>query len=254
MYPGLRVVRKGALVLATAGFASATLAAPNVSIPVVVELFTSEGCSSCPPADALLRAMDSAQPVPGAQLIVMEEHVDYWDDQGWKDPFSSHEFTLRQTDYTERLHVREPYTPEMVVDGAFEFTGNDRNLAADALKKAVALPTVAVRISSVAVQNGKLQAHIETDAVPGKADVIIALVLDHAESQVQRGENGGHHLEHVAVATSLSKIGKTDKGRPFSKDINFGSKALSQPCRLIAFLQETGQGKILGAAVEKIAQ
>jgi len=233
---------------------SALAADSGPATAIVVELFTSEGCSSCPPADALLKAMDSAQPIPGAHLIVMEEHVDYWDEQGWKDPFSSHEITLRQVDYTERLHVREPYTPEMVVDGAYEFTGNDRMRAAEALKKAVALPTVSVRISSIAVENGKLRAHIDTDSVPEKADVMVALVLDHAESQVLRGENGGHHLDHVAVLTSLSKVGKADKGQPFSKDISLGSKSLAQPCRLVTFLQESGQGRIVGAAVEPVSK
>jgi len=224
------------------------------STPVVVELFTSEGCSSCPPADALLKAMDSSQAVPGVHLIVMEEHVDYWDDQGWKDPFSSHEITRRQTDYTERLHVPEPYTPEMVVDGAYEFTGNDKMRAVEALRKAVTLPTVSVRISSIAIENGQLRAHIETDSVPEKADVMVALVLDHAESEVLRGENGGHHLEHVAVLTNLTKAGKAEKGRGFSKDISLGSKSLSQACRLITFLQEPGQGKIIGAAVEPVSK
>ena len=233
---------------------SALAADSGPATAIVVELFTSEGCSSCPPADALLKAMDSAQPIPGAHLIVMEEHVDYWDEQGWKDPFSSHEITLRQVDYTERLHVREPYTPEMVVDGAFEFTGNDRMRAAEALKKAVALPTVSVRISSIAVENGKLRAHIDTDSVPEKADVMVALVLDHAESQVLRGENVGHHLDHVAVLANLSKVGKADKGRPFSKDISLGSRALAQPCRLVTFLQESGQGRIVGAAVEPVSK
>ena len=223
--------------------------------PVVVELFTSEGCSSCPPADAFLRTLDSSQPIPGEQLIVLEEHVDYWDDQGWKDPFSSHELTQRQTDYAQRLGVQGPYTPEMIVDGAYEFVGNDRAKASEALKKVQSMQAVPVRISGVNVADGKLQAHIETDPVPAKADVMVAVVLDHAESQVLRGENGGHHLEHVAVVTALSKVGKTEKQHPFSKDVSLNAKSLTQqPFRVIAFLQESGQGKILGAAVERVAK
>ena len=239
---------------ATVFLAEATTAAPTPATPVLIELFTSEGCSSCPPADAFLRALDSSQPIPGEQLIVLEEHVDYWDDQGWKDPFSSHDLTQRQADYDQRLGVQGPYTPEMIVDGAYEFVGNDRAKADAALKKAQSMQTIAVRISGVTVADGKLQAHIETDAVPAKADVMVAVVLDHAESQVLRGENGGHHLEHVAVVTSLSKVGKTEKQQPFSKDIRLSGKSLTQPFRVIAFLQEPGQGKILGATEERVAQ
>src|SRR4051794_9212986 len=91
--------------------------------PVVVELFTAEGCSSCPPADSFLRELDSKQPVSGVQVIAIEEHVDYWDGDGWGDPFSSHEITLRQSGYAERLHTSGPYTPEMVVNGQNEFVG-----------------------------------------------------------------------------------------------------------------------------------
>jgi len=150
--------------------------------PLLVELFTSEGCSSCPPADAFLRELDSKQPLLGAQFIVLEEHVDYWDGDGWRDPFSSHDLTLRQAQYAERLHVATgSYTPGMVVDGAYEFVGNDLARANQAFQKALTLPTVPVRISSATAENGKLHVHVQSDLVPAKADVWLALALDHAE-------------------------------------------------------------------------
>src|ERR1700730_2664543 len=136
------------------------------SNPILVELFTSEGCSSCPPAETLLRTLDSAQPIPGAQLIVLEEHVVYWDDQGWRDPFSSHAFTVRQTDYVKRLHLNSgPYTPQMVIDGAEAFVGSDRAHARRALAKAAKLQKVNVEISSAHVENGKVVGHIKVAEV-----------------------------------------------------------------------------------------
>jgi hypothetical protein len=225
-------------------------AAPTTTTPVLVELFTSEGCSSCPPADAFLRNLDRKQPVPGVQFIVLEEHVDYWDGDGWKDPFSSHEVTLRQTEYAQRLHVAEPYTPEMVVNGSIEFVGNDGNRAAQAFEKAVTTPAIPIRISSAGLSGGTLQAHVDVDPADVKAEIWIALAIDHAESQVLRGENGGHHLEHVAVLKKLSQIGKLDKQHGFSKDISF--KSITQPSRIIAFLQEPGQGRIIGATMVEV--
>ena len=105
--------------------ATTVAAAPEPATPVVVELFTSEGCSSCPPADRLLAQLDQTQPVPGAQIIALEQHVDYWNDLGWMDPFSSVLFSERQQDYINALHASTAYTPEMVVDGAAEFVGGD---------------------------------------------------------------------------------------------------------------------------------
>jgi hypothetical protein len=219
--------------------------------PVLVELFTSEGCSSCPPADALLRTLDSTQPVPGVQLIVLEEHVDYWDDQGWKDTYSSHVFTVRQQIYADRLHREGPYTPQMVVDGSLEFVGSDREKADQAFEKARALPKVTIKISSVKIENGNLRAHIETDALPSQGEVFLALALEHAQSQVLHGENGGHRLEHVAVLRNLVGVEKAAKGTIFSKDVSVVLSAPGQPYRVIAFVQEPKQGKILGAAVER---
>jgi hypothetical protein len=217
--------------------------------PILVELFTSEGCSDCPPADTFLRTLDSTQPVAGAELIVLEEHVDYWDDGGWRDPFSSHAFTLRQGDYVNRMHLASAYTPQMVVDGAYQFVGSDRRSAAKAFENARATEKVGIRISSLQVENGTVRAHVETDAVPSKADVFVALVAEHAESQVARGENGGRHLEHVAIVRNLTTVVKAAKGESLSKDISLNTKAAPEQGRLIVFLQEPNQGKILGAAI-----
>src|ERR1700741_2829151 len=120
--------------------------------PVLIELFTSEGCSSCPPADTLLRTLDSSQPIPGVQLIVLGEHVDYWDDLGWKDTYSAHPFTIRQQGYADRFHLASPYTPQMVADGDFEFLGSDRARANQAIAKASALPKIGIRISSAKIE------------------------------------------------------------------------------------------------------
>ena len=223
-------------------------AAPSGPTPIVVELFTAEGCSDCPPADAFLRMLDSKQPLPGALLIVLEEHVDYWDDQGWRDPFSSHALTLRQNNYVDLMRLASPYTPQMVVDGAYQFVGSDRGRASKALESARSKPKTGVRITSPKLENGKTILHVDTDVLPVKADVLVAVAADHAESQVLRGENGGRHLEHVAIVKSIEKVGKAEKGQAFSKDVNV--KTHTPVSRVIVFLQEPNQGKILGATVE----
>ncbi len=220
--------------------------------PVLVELFTSEGCSSCPPADAFLRTIDATQPVAGVQLIVLGEHVDYWDDQGWRDVYSDHDFTVRQQNYADRMHLKGPYTPEMVVDGTLEFVGSDPKRADQAFEKARSNPKVSVHISSVTVEKGAVRAHIESGAVPANAEVYAALALDHAESQVLRGENGGHRLEHVAVLRNMTNAGKVAKGAAFAKDVHIKAKPSDAGYRLIAFVQEPNQGRILGAAVELV--
>jgi hypothetical protein len=228
-------------------FSLPALAAP--ANPILVELFTSEGCSDCPPADTFLKALDATQPIPGAQLIVLEEHVDYWDDQGWRDPFSSHALTLRQSEYVDRLHVKNgPYTPQMVIDGSEAFVGSDRGQAGRAFAKERSIPKTNVQISALHVEGAKILAHVDIADVPSKAEVFVAVAVDHAQSQVLRGENSGRALEHVAVVERLSSIGKMKKGEPFSKDVAIKMDHPEKDYRVIAFVQQADEGKVLGAA------
>jgi hypothetical protein len=224
--------------------------------PVLVELFTSEGCSSCPPADALLKKLDASQPIPGADVIVLSEHVDYWNHDGWKDVYSSSFFTDRQENYERRLQVREPYTPQMVVDGAIQLNGSDGPAAARAINAARSHPKISVRIASVTVANPKtLQVHVQVDELPsdlkaGKADIFLAVALDHAESHVLAGENKGRDIQHVAVAASINKVGTVDKAKNFDHEVlvKIPSGVDVANLRLIAFVQEVDGGDVLGAA------
>lgn len=226
--------------------------------PVLIELFTSEGCSSCPPVDVLLKNLDAAQPIPGAQLIVLSEHVTYWDHDGWKDPNSSAALTERQNSYEAALGQNQLYTPQLIVDGTHEVKAGDPKQIEETLQKAAATPKVPVRIGEVTVDAGNpavLRARVETDANSEKhnADVYLAVALDHVESQVLRGENGGRHLVHVAVVQELTKVGKLPKGKSFAQDVQLKLKPGTDPknLRLVALVQESGPGKVLGAALRK---
>src|SRR5436305_5168892 len=164
---------------------------------VVVELFTSEGCSSCPPADELLGRMRQHPSMNGAQIIPLGFHVDYWDFQGWRDRFSSHAYTERQENYAARFRLEGPYTPQMVVDGQMEFVGNDSGRAQEAIAKAAAQPQQAeVRLSPAA---GKLQVHVEGTGGTASGDVFFVITEDDLSSNVAAGENNGHILHHAAV-------------------------------------------------------
>src|SRR5260370_42452897 len=120
------------------------------SVPVLLELFTSEGCSSCPPADRLLEILDQKQPVAGADLIVLSEHVDYWDRLGWQDPFSSSEYTARQQEYTNKFNLDAVYTPQLVVDGRFGLLASNGREASSAIQKAIRERKIPIAISNVA--------------------------------------------------------------------------------------------------------
>jgi hypothetical protein len=198
----------------------------DVRTPVVIELFTSEGCSSCPPADALLQKLDQSQLVSGAELIVLSEHVDYWNHIGWTDPYSSHEYTERQGAYANHFGLNTVYTPQMVVDGTFELVGSDERRAVEAVREAAMLKKAPVCVSF------------------GASD----------ESQVSRGENAGRTLRHVAVLRDLTRIGTVNASDPFSRDLKLDVNfKRTRNLRIVVIIQEPEVGKILGAAFTRLS-
>jgi len=225
--------------------------------PILVELFTAEGCSSCPPADALLLNMDTSQPVPGAQLVVLSEHVDYWDHDGWKDPNSSHALTERQAAYVHALGLKTPYTPQIIVDGTREMLINNSEQAVKVFQNAIVELKIPVRLSEVRVDSqnsGLLRAHIDVNEEDeSDADIYVAVALDRVESQVLRGENKNKHLIHVAVVQQLTNVGNIKKGNSFAGEVQLTLKpgVETKNVRIVAFVQESGPGRVLGVAMGK---
>jgi hypothetical protein len=222
---------------------------------VLIELFTAEGCSSCPTADHFLEQLDSAQPIPGAHLIVLSEHVDYWDGRGWPDPYSSKAFTDRQVAYERKLKMSEPFTPQFIVDGSVDMSLSHKERIKDQLLKAAAATKVPVTIESVNVGAGAAPTidGVISVAMPAgdrPCDLFVAVALDHADTQVLRGENRGQHLTHVAVLRDLVHVGTVTPGatssQPFSLTLRQGTP--HPPFRIVAFLQQPGQGEVRGAA------
>jgi hypothetical protein len=237
--------------------------ASESAIPVVVELFTSEGCSSCPPADALLAKMETAQPFKGLRIIAIEEHVDYWNQQGWVDPFSSVEWTDRQQGYTTALHQNGPYTPQMVVNGRTQLVGSRGDQALKAVQEAQSIPATRVELVAAeartpsephfTVSVGKIAEPSASDS----AEVWLAITESGLSSQVERGENAGRNLSHASVLRSLRRIGNAD-GRARSESfqgeasIKLKTNWKRENLTAVVFVQEKKSRRILGAAALKL--
>ena len=188
-------------------------------MPVLAELFTSEGCSGCPPADQLLQKLDQLQPVAGAQIIVLSEHVDYWDQLGWRDPFSSHQFTQRQQAYSRAVGARCTRPNSWSMDGK-------RWSAMTWMLSVARLPGLRPgRSSRFALRRAKrdgAEAAVTVSIGPlakGKAEVWIAVADEADRSSVSRGENSGHTLTHVAVVRSLTRAGTVTKSEGMEKTV-----------------------------------
>jgi hypothetical protein len=225
--------------------------------PVVVELFTSEGCSSCPPADALLLKLQSSQPIPGAQVIAIEEHVDYWNHDGWVDPYSSSDWTLRQQDYVARFKDKEPYTPQLVVAGQTQIAGSESQVAA-VIQRAATQPQTSVTLSATgSPSRAEQQFQVLVGKIVGNSDkdvpeVWLAVTETDLASSVKAGENAGRDLRHASVLRSLHKLGVAkssgDSAFEASPRVKFKSDWKPQNLHVVVFVQEKKSMHILGAA------
>jgi len=213
--------------------------------PVLVELFTSEGCGNCPPADKQLAFLEKQQPIAGADVITLGYHVDYFNDRGWKDEYSSAEYTRRQNLYAMRLGAESIYTPQMIVDGGFQFVGSDAAKANDIITRAANLekPDVAASVS------GK-QAEIKITGIGrhSVATAILASAEDELVSEVKAGNNKGKKLPHISVVRNLKAFGKVpEKATEFSGTVELPSNPewKAENLRYVVYLQEDQSGKII---------
>ena len=215
---------------------------------VLVELFTSEGCSSCPPADKLLGRLRQDLAGRGFEVIPLGLHVDYWNSLGWKDRFSSAEFSRRQEQYAQALRIDGPYTPQMVIDGETEFVGSNNERAHAAITEAAALPQKAeIELSATAPDN--LIVHVKAAADQNGSLVMLAITEDNLATRVGAGENNGRELRHAAVVRELRQLGRMQQGS-FQAGVPLKIAKEWKPAdlRAVIFVQQGDSGVILGAA------
>jgi len=230
---------------------------PMSTAPVViVELFTSEGCSSCPPADQLLMKLSEQQSIHGAQVVALEEHVDYWNHLGWRDPFSAAEFSRRQEQYASVFHNDGVYTPQMIVDGQAEFTGSQARKALEAIERSAGMPKVNVEVSPVAGDAGNASAFdlrvakAAGSAGTQKLELWLAVTETGLHSDVKAGENSGETLQHAAVVRALQKVADLQGGSALTKRVTpvVKSEWKRERLSLVAFVVERDSRKIAGGA------
>jgi hypothetical protein len=231
-------------------------------VPVIVELFTSEGCSSCPAADRLLSRLEQTQPVAGAQVVAIEEHVDYWNQLGWNDPFSSPQYRARQNDYAVAFHASNIYTPQMVVNGQSEFVGSDMSRAYHEIGAAAQAATTAIELKSVPNSSDPNLLDLSVQVTNLKtakwrdSNVYLAVTENGLTTFVPRGENSGRTLRHSSVVRSFGIIGRVKpqgaNGGQLVSTLRLPPEWKRENLRAVVFVQERETFHITGANVVEL--
>ena len=227
--------------------------APKV---VLVELFTSEGCSSCPPADALLKPVNGMKTASGQWIVGISEHVTYWNSLGWADPFSSSVYTDRQNAYGTSFGLDSVYTPQMVVNGRQQFVGSDKSRLERAIRtEQDQVQPVALRILAMNIAGDKVTVRFSASGEKTfyGADILAVLAEDADQSSVLRGENSGRSLTHVSVARSITRVAKLQSTAEQTVELPMPASFRGRAGHhVILFVQAKGNGRVLGADTKAI--
>lgn len=217
----------------------------SAKTPVLVELFTSQGCPTCPAADKVLADLETSQPISDAEIITMAWHVDYWDSFGWRDEFSSPVFSQRQVAYSRALNFSGTYTPQMFVDGTVYFIGTKLDKATKAITNAAKDAKPEINIS---LDKDKIKISIPNLPKHEKATVFAAFTQDNLSRKIGRGNNAGKTLLHSSVVRDLRAVGSIDpQKQSFVSEtvLQFQPEWNKENLKLIIFVQENGSRKIL---------
>ncbi len=217
----------------------------------VIELFTSEGCSSCPPADALVsRVQKESADKP---VYILAFHVDYWNHLGWKDQFSSAEYSKRQNQYARWLKSSSIYTPQVIVNGRTELVGSEEGKLRNAIKTGLDKPAKSeLTLSNVKVENDKANLKYSVAGSANNDVLLLALVEKNATTKVERGENGGRTLSHVQIVSQLKNV-QLKSGHSGIENITLPHDFDPKKYEVIGFVQDTANGEITGAARAEFA-
>jgi hypothetical protein len=213
--------------------------AAETGAPVVVELFTSQGCSSCPPADEFLGELAQR-----GEVVALAFHVDYWDYIGWKDPFASPDFTRRQRAYAGALGLRGLYTPQMVVDGRADAVGSDRARVEELVRRSIAVPKLALRLEPGSA-DGTARLILPAARFERPATIWLALYERAARTQVKRGENAGRELIEYNIVRALREVARWDGGAQ-ALELDLADAAADGMAAAI-LIQSADHGPIVGA-------
>ncbi|MBA3601016.1 MAG: DUF1223 domain-containing protein [Acidobacteria bacterium] len=225
---------------------------PDKKAFVLLELYTSEGCPTCPPADANLAFLEKEQPFVQAEIVTLALHVDYWNSLAWKDRYSSPMFSRRQQIYSQALKTGSNYTPQMIVDGQTQFIGNNMAKTHKTILEAAKIQKATIEIAAAA---DKYKIKISDIPTHGNATVFLAITEDNLASSIKNGENSGEKPQHISVVRELKSLGfltAEQKNLELETILQIQTAWKKENLKLVVFVQENFSRKVLGVSRIKL--